>query len=280
MAPAIARWVTRHPLVAFFALAYALSWWPAIFYFVDLSPSPVVGFGPFLAALVVLSITRGRAGVVALLRRMVQWRARPVWYVMSFLLPFAIGAVAAAINVLLGAPAPSSTALGAWPGIFSTFFLLLLIPGIGGAWEEPGWRGFAQPNLQHRRSALSASILLGVLWAAWHLPLLLIGVIPWSDIILIVAVAVVLAWVFIGTGGSVLIVMVFHAVNNSIYLAFFNAMFSDLDSVRFNWLLTALWCLTALAVVLVDGPALRSRRYAFSAHELSDSAKDQVVAAG
>jgi uncharacterized protein len=73
---------------------------------------------------------------------------------------------------------PSSAELGAWPSLVPTFFLLLLIPGIGGAWEEPGWRGYALPNLQAGRSALLASLILGTVWAFWHLPLMVAGVIP------------------------------------------------------------------------------------------------------
>ena len=66
--------IRRYPLITFFVLAYALSWWPAILYALDLTPQPIVGFGPFLAALVVLAITQGKTGVVTLLRRMVRWR--------------------------------------------------------------------------------------------------------------------------------------------------------------------------------------------------------------
>jgi hypothetical protein len=63
--------IRRYPLITFFALAYALSWWPWILYALDLSPQPIVGL-PFLAAPVVLAITRGKTGVARLLRRMVR----------------------------------------------------------------------------------------------------------------------------------------------------------------------------------------------------------------
>src|SRR3712207_757052 len=100
--------VKRHSLITFFVLAYALSWWPAILYAFDLVPTPIVGFGPFLAALVVLAITSGKSGVVGLLRRMVRWRVSPVWYAVALLAPVAITVAAAVLNVLLGAQAPSS----------------------------------------------------------------------------------------------------------------------------------------------------------------------------
>ena len=96
--------IRRHPLVAFFVLAYALSWWPSILYALDLLPQPIVGFGPFLAALVVLGITQGKTGIVGLLRRMMRWRVAPVWYAVALLLPVAIALAAAVFNVPLGSP--------------------------------------------------------------------------------------------------------------------------------------------------------------------------------
>ncbi len=252
--------VRRHPLVVFFVLAYALSWWPWILYAFDLSPLPIVGFGPFLAAIVVLAVTRGMAGVVALLRRMVRWRVAPVWYAVALLLPVAITVAATVLNVLLGAQGPSSAELGGWTGLVPGFILLLLVPGFGGAWEEPGWRGYALPRLQVGRSALLASLILGVLWAFWHLPLMMVGEVNWSDLVLVIAVSVVFAWVFNSASGSVLIVMVMHAMNNTISGGFFGPMFSGADSVRESWLLAALWVAVAIVVVVATGPEHLSRK--------------------
>ncbi|MGH3911896.1 MAG: hypothetical protein ACRDTC_00575, partial [Pseudonocardiaceae bacterium] len=61
--------VKRHPLIAFFVLGFALSWWPWILYAFGLYPAPIASFGPFLAALVVLAVARGKGGVVGLLSR-------------------------------------------------------------------------------------------------------------------------------------------------------------------------------------------------------------------
>jgi uncharacterized protein len=253
--------IRRYPLVSFFVLAYALSWWPAILYALDLLPQPIVGFGPFLAALVVLAITQGKTGIVGLLRRMVRWRVAPVWYAVALLLPVAISLTAAVFNVLLGAQAPSSVELGGWTGLFSTFFILLLIPGLGGTWEEPGWRGYALPRLQVGRSALFASLILWVGLVVWHLPLMIVGEVHWSDVVFLLGFAIVFNWVFNNANGSVLIIMIMHAMNNTISGSFIGPMFSGADSVRQAWPYAALWCAVATVVVVVYGPQHLSRKH-------------------
>ena len=254
--------VKRHPLIAFFVLAFALSWWPWILYAFGLSPTPIASFGPFLAALVVLAITQGKSGIGGLLRRMVRWRVGIRWYAVALLLPVGIALAATALNVLLGAQAPSAADLGGWTGLFSIFAVRLLIPGTGGAWEEPGWRGFALPSLQAGRSALLASLILGAVWALWHLPLVVAtGQMGAWDIVTIMAWALVLTWVYNGTGGSVLIVMLFHAMFNTVSGSFISPLaFSGADSVRQSWLLAAVWCAVAVAVVVWAGPKHVSRK--------------------
>ena len=82
--------VRRYPLIAFFVLAFALSWWAWILYSFDLAPNPIIGFGPFLAALIVLAVTEGKRGVMGLLRRMVRWRVGLQWYAVALLLPVVV----------------------------------------------------------------------------------------------------------------------------------------------------------------------------------------------
>jgi membrane protease YdiL (CAAX protease family) len=257
----LASVVKRHPLITFFLLAYALSWWPWILYAFDLLPQPIVGFGPFLAAVLMLAITSGKTSIVRLLRRMVQWRVGLRWYAVALLLPMAITLAAAAFNVLLGAQAPSAADVGGWTGLFSTFAILLLVPGLGGAWEEPGWRGYALPRLQARRSALIASLILWVGVAVWHLPLMIVGEVHWSDIVFLLGFVIVFNWVFNNSNGSVLILMLMHAMNNTISGSFISPMFSGADSVRQAWLFAALWCAVAIMVVIVYGPEHLSRKH-------------------
>src|SRR5215207_1689298 len=153
--------IRGHPLVAFFALAYALTWWASILYAVYPNPFPVFPYGPFLAALIVTGLTLGKGGVKELLSRLVKWRVGLKWYLVAFLLPVVLAVGAVYLNVLLGAGAPSSGQLASWPSLFVLFPLTLLIGGPLG--EEPGWRGYALPHLQSGRSALLASLILGVL---------------------------------------------------------------------------------------------------------------------
>jgi uncharacterized protein len=253
--------VKRHPIITFFVLAYALSWlgWPM--WALGLYPTPVFSFGPFLAALAVLAITHGKSGVGGLLRRMVCWRVGLEWYAVALLLPAGLALAATVLNVLLGAQAPSSAELGGWTGLLPLFFILLLIPGLGGAWEEPGWRGYALPRLQTGRSALFASLILGVLIVGWHLPLMVVGQVHYSDIVLIMGAVVIFNWVFNNTNGSVLIIMLMHAMNNTISGSFFSPMFSGADSVRQSWLLAVVWCVVAIVVVIVAGPKHLSRKH-------------------
>src|SRR5215203_3911502 len=107
--------VRRYPLSAFFVLAVALSWWAWILYAVDLSPSPIVGLGPFLAALIVPAVTEGKRGVMGLLtdgalarRAAMVCRGAPASRCSHL--------TAAALNVyLLGAQRTSTAAdLGGW----------------------------------------------------------------------------------------------------------------------------------------------------------------------
>ena len=153
--------VRRFPLVAYFVLAYALTWWV----YPLLRFSPLIGlfglFGPALAAIIVTGITEGRAGVKALVGRTVRWRVPLPWYLVALGLPAALALMAAGLYVLVG---PGTSIQLARLSVLD-FVLVILVVG-----EELGWRGYALPKLLAKRSPLIASLIIGVLWGAWHLP--------------------------------------------------------------------------------------------------------------
>src|SRR5215218_971300 len=157
---------------------------------------------------------------------MVRWRVGLRWYAVVLLLPVALILVAVYMNVLLGASAPSAAELGQWPRLFLLFPLLLILDGPLG--EEPGWRGFALPRLQVGYSALFASLILGAIWAFWHLPKLMMdsSFRPVPFVLFAIAGAILFTWVYNSTNGSVLLTILFHGSVNAIGGTFFFSMFS------------------------------------------------------
>ena len=221
------RFLERHALLAYFVLAYAISWaqWlPMLFAgrVVDrgADPSHFPGlWGPCLAAFTVTALTQGRAGVRDLLRRMFLWRVSPGWYAAS-LSPLAFGAVALLAMRFLGRPLPDPADFGRMGGIQDLppwLMFLALIP-LNGFSEEVGWRGFALPRLQRRRSALAAAVLLAIPWALWHLPTFRVlesyrGIEPAmlpGFFLGLACGSIVLAWIYNGSGGSLLLVALYH----------------------------------------------------------------------
>jgi uncharacterized protein len=132
-----------------------------------------------------------------------------------------------------------------------TATLGLLINPLGGAWEEPGWRGYALPLLLRRHSALVASAVLGVIWALWHLPLFLTGLVPWPDAALVFALSFVFTAVYLRTAGSVLIAFLLHASINGAG-AFFLGLFAAEERVRMYWISAALCAVIAIIAIAVN----------------------------
>jgi membrane protease YdiL (CAAX protease family) len=161
------NWVARHDLLLYFILAYAVSWaiWPLVL--VNPGSSPLVPFGPLIAAVIVALLAGGLRELRALLGQLLRWRVHPIWYVIALLGPFVLAAGAAALTVATGAPAPNLEGHPDWLGIGAALLSTIIIVGL---FEEVGWRGFALPRLQRRLDALWAALVLGVIWAPWHLP--------------------------------------------------------------------------------------------------------------
>jgi membrane protease YdiL (CAAX protease family) len=242
--------VDRAPLASFLVLAAVLSWSPALLYLAGWSPTPMAGFGPFLAAVVVLAATGGRTAVAGLLRAMVRWRVPARCYVAAIGLPLLVSGAAIAADLALGAARPQASDWALWTGIPVTVLLVLLVPGLGGAWEEPGFRGFALGRLERRFGAVAGPLVLGGYWVLWHGPLFLAGQILWTDVLTIVAASVVIAAVFHSARDSVLVAMLLHATNNAVGGGFASQLFDGADNTRLGLLTAAGWWLVAAAVLV------------------------------
>jgi len=254
----VTDFVKRHPLVVFFALAYALTW-PLI---PLVSVSPLLGFpallGPALAAIIVAAVAEGRPGLRDLLGRIVRWRVGARWYAVALGLPMVLALAAAGLHLLLGAQASVNF------GGLSVLNLVVFVLVVG---EELGWRGYALPRLLAQRSALTASLILGALWGAWHLPTFFVpGApqygLPFSAFVLLtMAYSVLFGWVYLHTGGSVLVDTLLHGAINLSQGFFLGGM----DPAREYWLLAGVYGAVALAVALVFGSNLSQRPIAYLA---------------
>lgn len=214
-------------LSVFFALTFAWSWacW-LLSPLVKAHSSGVAttlfflgGFGPSLAAITLVGITAGRAGLRIWLARCLQWRGNWGWMTLAFLSPLAVLTLAAAIHVALGGSMPPSPAAGHIAMLIANFGLVFLVGGPLG--EEFGWRGYALPVMQERLGWRSASLALGIIWGVWHLPLFFVAGSSQNQgsiaafFVLIVATSVFYAWLFTRTRWSVLPALVLHTASNS-----------------------------------------------------------------
>ena len=212
-------------LFTFFVVSYLVTWgsWLAA------RSTSVAGFrgllfffGIFAPGFVALWLTAratGRRGVAALLRRLIDWQVPARWYV------FAVSYMAV---LKLTVALVHRTATGAWPRFGQEPWYLMLAATVGStllggqAGEELGWRGYSLPRLATRLGLGGGSVLLGVLWAGWHLPLFFV---PEADtfnqsfplyLLQVTALSVAMAWLYGHTRGSLLPVMLMHAaVNNT-----------------------------------------------------------------
>ena len=252
--------VRRHPIVAFFVLTFVLSWWTIPLYAMGLSPSPLFP-GPVLAALIVIPITQGWAGLRELGSRMIRWRVRWYWYALALGIPLAAAAVAWALNVALGAPAPSLATLPSLTAVLMVFGIKLINPLNGPMGEEPGWRGVALPGLQGSgRSPLVATLILAPLVALWHVPLVFAHQLPPVGLLGPIAFAFVATWVFNHTGGSVLMMLIMHAAEGTFGLLA-GAVFAGAALAQLSWVYVAVWFVVAIGLVIFDwkswrGPAV------------------------
>ena len=178
----------------------------------------LTGYAPTFAALFVAWLMPGGGGVAALLRPVLRWRVAPAWYVAVLAAPIVLFLVAVGIHVAVGGAAPASL-LSVPRGPDLAFLFGALVAGSFG--EEVGWRGFAQPRLQGHYTPLVASVIVGSIWATWHIwPVITPGgggitwLIALETYARLIAMSVIYAWIFNATGGSVLLVMLAHAGHN------------------------------------------------------------------
>ena len=285
----------RRPLLAFFALTFNLTWGLGLCF--ALFPAQLTAmfgkvsvtnplfilavYAPGISAIVVTGFIDGADGIGRLLAKFLRWPIGVQWYlailvgipmlsVIAMILSAAFTGTSLGIDhwyqlFLLGPNGRNASDAAANGGLWSAVLVLLgsFFADPGPLGEELGWRGFALPRLFESRSALSAGVILGVIWGVWHLPAFLIGGTPQNGmsfplfIIGAVGISVLMTWAFKGTGGSVLATALIHWNFNTC---------SDLTRMPLAMFSVGLIVIAAALVVAITGPELsRSRELRINA---------------
>ncbi|RMF47217.1 MAG: CPBP family intramembrane metalloprotease [Anaerolineae bacterium] len=220
----------KHPMFWFYVLAFAISWlgwlpmvaasrgisWfqhPA-FQILLLLPA----IGPTLAAVTIQRVLSDKTKTGVWFRSLWHWKAGVLWFVVAIVLPLTLHLADNLTAQTFGLSPSSEMAGEKTAGLFLPAFVMALLSN---PWEEVGWRGFALPRLQARYPAFTATLIVGALWALWHLPLFFWADNPMSEypfvlwFISTVAVSFVYTWLYNSTQGSVLFVALYHVMDNT-----------------------------------------------------------------
>lgn len=255
-------------ILAFVVLAFGWSWVIGFFGTRIKGDFPVLstalmmtaGFGPSVACFAVVVATSNGQGLRNWLFHRFNWRVDWRWFALAFVFPPSVMLLAVSIHALLGGSLPASLTIDQIPIVILNFALVLALGGPLG--EEFGWRGYAMPALRARMDWRAASLIIGLIWGAWHLPLFFLEGTAQSGmpipvfIINILAGSVVFGWLFERTQGSVLPAVVLHTSLNA--WGGILGIIPTPDAGRPYALVTGLLVIVAFALMLTtDGKASR-----------------------
>ena len=266
-------WVKEHPIITYFILAYAISWIivaPLVASaqgFIDVSVPFALhylnDYAPLSAAIITTAIANRTEGLRELFQRMMKWRVGLGWVLVAAFSPLALFGIATGMVIVgMGEEPPDLSLLGSITYLpylgGGGWIFWILTAGIG---EESGWRGYALPSLQGNMSALSATLIVTLLWVGWHLPRFFYYgnymILGFSALPLaahgFLALAIVLTWLYNSTRGSIPMAALFHGGYN-----FWDASPADTGFVYDT--INALLIIWAVALVIVFRPANLSHK--------------------
>lgn len=217
----VAAFVDQYQLIAFIALTFAWSWGAFVLFIQPLGLATtrlaqvVFAWGPLVGAAVVTAVSGDsvREWAAQINPRNIRLR----WYLIALAMPLLLTDGSRVLAWVAGAPVAAAEIT-----IFEFLSQFLVTLVVAGALEEFGWRGFAQPRLQERWSALTAALLIGFVWALWHFPLVYGGTGGGYSagafigfLIGLPVFSIAMAWIYNSTSGGLLFVMLFHAMINA-----------------------------------------------------------------
>jgi len=243
----------------FFILALLVSWaiWiPNLLFLPRKGPFPLLlvgGFGPFLSAIIVIWAREGESALKQWLSETFHLRMNPVWYLMGGLfLPLGVALLHHTLYLLAGGRS-AFTFNQVW-GIYIARLLSTAL--LAGGNEEPGWRGFATPRLMARFHPIVASIIVGIVWVIWHVPLYF-GTWSGADqpllwfFIYAIGLSIIMTWLYCQSRRSVVPVMLLHSGTNIVFDFFprTKTIFSS-SSLDFNVFKSLAYWIVAIVIIV------------------------------
>ncbi|MFC2039034.1 CPBP family intramembrane glutamic endopeptidase [Chloroflexota bacterium] len=221
----LSEWIKNHQIIAFFIFAFAISW---CIWIPDILVTGgkmsiltyVGGFGPFLSAVFVIWIVEKKEGLYHWFRSIFRFRLNILWYIAgAFVLPIGVVLFQFGLYLLWGGQPDFTNAIPWWLYLINLPIVMLFAGGN----EEPGWRGFALLKLLTKQNPLIASLILGIVWAVWHIPIFFNPV--WSGygtpflwfLANVVGLSFIMTWLYCRSSKSVFPVMLFHQATNIIW---------------------------------------------------------------
>jgi len=254
---------------------------------ISLIPNPLWHFlaSPSVLGLLMIIWLQGASGVRIMLHKLTPRTLGRAWpmLVVCVLLPLACLPLFITLLVVSGIPIPSLSRIN----LSAYFYAAFIGKGLlgNGLYEEIGWRGFALPCLQRRYSALTSSLMIGLVWALWHIPFLVYqSPFPWRYLALFIpqtmVLSVIFTWVYNTTDGNLVAVILLHgAVNARQFLADWHSL---PDTATTQILEGIPFLLIAVGLVLRYGPSNLSRTERVMApqlHALNRSAESDDIKA-
>lgn len=262
-APDFGAELSRRRIALFLAVSFAFSWAYVLLYdarladrFVDTTAGRITphlaAWGPLVGVAVVL--WRSECDVRGWFARQLTLSEPLGLYVVAFLLPNAVSSAAMVVYPARGIALDVSMSPVNFALVFGFTFVLL------GALEEFGWRGYLQPALQARTNATTAAVIVGAVWALWHLPSYFLGYLGnrplWLFALHLVPMSIVLAWLVRNAVG-ILPAMTFHAAHNAPGNVFAVAGEGSMAvATEYYLVYTGIWLAVGGAVVAWYGPSL------------------------
>jgi hypothetical protein len=237
--------IRRHPVITFFLLCYALSWgalpWNSFF-------AP----GVLIAAVAVVSLTEGVAGLRRMGARLIRWRVSWIWYALALAVPLSVKFAAIALNGALGASLPAIAEFAVWYSLPMAIAINIVNPLNAQLPEESSFRGWAQPTLQATRTPLAATALMAIGVTIWHIPLFVLPHFGSSPIEALATIGATFwyAWLFNHASGSALLTLIAHAAEGTIEGSTLWA--AEADTTRMAWLYSLVWCAVALGLLIFN----------------------------